>query len=94
MGKQFIRIWRNIETGELSEYKEEYKGKYNYEPTQLVYEIDTRVIFYKFSEIVTVFSKNFEDQIPMDSKVGFMSQYISKNGKYCRFINNKIVEIG
>ena len=89
MGK-LMRIYRNSITGELSSYRKDKE----YESTNLVFDSDTRAVYYKFSEVVPVYSKNFTEQQPMDTKVGFMCQYINDNGKYCRFIDNKIVEIG
>ena len=89
MGKQFIRICKHIGTGKLSDVKVDE----NYKTTNLVYDIKTKIIFYKFSEITTVTSMNFEEQEPYDTKVGFMCPYISEKGKYCRFEDDKIVEI-
>ena len=46
--------------------------------TDLVYDSQTKIVYYK------------------DQKVSFLSMcpYISENGKYCRFIDGKIVEVG
>lgn len=47
--------------------------------SQLVFDCNTKVIYYNFD--------SFND------KKGYMAPYISENGKFCRFIDNKIVEI-
>ena len=48
--------------------------------TLMVYDVTTRVIYYK--ELPgAAFNSNF------------LCPYISENGKYCRFMDNKIVEI-
>ena len=85
-----VRIWKNFITGELASFRKNEE----FEPTSLVFDPDTSIIYYKFSEVVPVYSKNFYSQKPMDTKVGYMSAYIGGNGKYCCFKNNKIVEVG
>ena len=87
--KKLLRIWENTKNGELSIEKENIDSI----PTKLVFDSETKVIYYKLTEITTVYSSVCETQEPKDTKVGFMSPYISENGKYCRFIGNKIVEI-
>ena len=47
------------------------------EHSMLVYDSFTGIVYYKFTE------KNSS----------YMCPYISENGKYCRFIDNEIVEI-
>lgn len=56
----------------------------DFEREKLVYDSKTKVVYYKFYEYVDADSAH----------VGYMSPYISENGKFCRFIDNKIVEIG
>ena len=90
MEGKFTRIWENIITGELSDNSVD---KY-YEPTNLVFDNKTKVVYYKISELIKVYSRNFDNQKPKDTKAGYMSPYISENGKYCRFIDKRrIVEI-
>lgn len=83
------RIWQHKLTGEFLGKK----PNDDYVTTKLAYDYDTRVVYYKFSEVIIVKPRNFEKQEEMDTNIGFMSPYISKNGKYCCFSNNKIVEI-
>jgi len=45
--------------------------------TKLVYDIETKIVYYKFN----------------DPLYGFMSPYIGPNGMFCRFKDNQIVEI-
>ena len=87
MGKTF-RIWKNLETGELRSgiAREMPEG---YEPLNLVFDPETRIIYYKFTEAIR-FRSGFED---VETKVGYMSPYYSSNGKLCKFIHNEIVEI-
>jgi len=56
----------------------EHPGEY----TGLVFDHQTKVIYYMLQE-----------QVGMGIR-GFMAPYISENGKFCRFIDNQIVEIG
>ena len=49
----------------------------NSEPSMFVYDSVTRIVYYKFTE----------------KKSSYLSPYISENGKHCRFIDNKFVEI-
>ena len=83
------RIWQHKLTGEFLGKK----PNDDYVTTKLAYDYDTRVVYYKFSEVIIVRPRNFEDQKPMDTNVGFMSLYYSKNCKPCRFLDNKIVEV-
>jgi len=46
--------------------------------TNLVYDLDTKIIYYK----------------EYQNTHSTMCPYISENGKYCRFIDDKIVEVG
>ena len=80
-----MRIWKDSVSGEMKEKKE---CSFD-EPSNLVFDPDTRTIYYKFSERVAV--KMIGDK-EITGRVGFMSPYIS-NGKFCRFIDGKIVEI-
>ena len=89
MGR-LIRIWKNYISGELSNFKKNE----DYGTTEWVYDSETKIVYYKITEVTSVYSKNFDNQEPMDTKVGYMSPYISKNGKYCCFKENSIVEVG
>lgn len=87
MGK-LVRIWKNKITGELANYQ----VNDNYISTNLVYDSDSEIVYYKFSEVVTVYSKIIPDQMPTDTKVGFMSPYFSHTGRLCRFTGHSIIE--
>lgn len=90
MGK-LLRIWRNTKTGNVINYKADEDCV----STNLVYDQETRIVYYKFSEMVTVYSNTFEEQEPYDTKVGYMSPYITKNGKMCKFTTKmEFAEIG
>ena len=80
------RIYQNQRTGELTRRK---LGE-DWFSTNLVFDADTRIVFYKFSEIVTVNSK--VDQ-HTDTKVGFMTPYLGENGYPCCFVDDNIVEL-
>lgn len=56
----------------------DYQPSKRYEETNLVFDETTLIIYYQFEV----------------NGVGYMAPYISENGKYCRFINEKIVEVG
>jgi len=71
---EIARIYKSKMTGELKHKCCPGFGM----SSNLVYDLDTKVIYYKDS-------KNND---------AFMCPYISKNGKFCRFINDQIVEIG
>lgn len=72
--------------GELKQlYMDEPTNQFTDDPvhkwtvaTNLVYDTKTKIIYYKIVEY---------------NNVGYMSPYISENGKYCRFIDKKIVEV-
>lgn len=85
-GKLF-RIWRNRKTGKL---QRSWKDT-NSESLNLVFDSITRIVYYKFSEFSTMVCENCNSEA--DFRVGYMTPYISENGKYCRFINEEIVEI-
>jgi len=53
--------------------------------TGLVFDSETKVVYYMFNEAHTFVSPC--------TYSGYMAPYISENGKYCRFIDNQIVEI-
>ena len=57
----------------------------NFEPVEgkeyLAYNIDTRVVYYMFS--------TFEGY----NGYSYFAPYISENGRFCRYINDEIVEI-
>ena len=54
--------------------------------TDLVFDTDTRIVYYKFEENFSNFKIN-------DKNLGFMSPYLGSHGRACRFINCEIVEI-
>lgn len=87
MGKTF-RIWKNRETDELRSGKSK-EMPVGFEPLDLVFDTETRIIYYKFTEAIC-FRSDFE---VVETKVGYMSPYLSKNGKLCKFIHNKIIEL-
>ena len=75
----FVRILIE-EDGRL--YAEKNNEEEPYEYTDLVYNTETKVIYYMF------------DDEYLDSRIrNYFAPYINENGKYCRFIDNKIVEI-
>ncbi len=51
----------------------------------LVYNLDTRVVYYMFSTSKVVVNAGFG--------YSYFAPYISENGKFCRYINDEIVEI-
>lgn len=55
------------------------------ESKHLAYDIDTLVVYYVFSA-----SENMQDR---GYGYSYFAPYISKNGKFCRYINGEIVEI-
>ena len=55
--------------------------------TNLVFDSYTKVIYYNFLIGVYVCGKR-------ENYTEHLTPYISENGKFCRFIDNKIVEIG
>lgn len=81
-----VRIWRDVISGELTDKKESLMS----EPLDLVFDSETKLVYYKFSEKVYI-KKNGGREIT--SKVGYMSPYIGKYGRHCQFIDNQIVEI-
>jgi len=61
-------------------------------PTLLVYDSVSRIVYYKMEEESS--RSNLYHVGSVTSKTGYMSPYISKNGKFCRFgEDNKIYEI-
>lgn len=54
--------------------------------TDLVFDSETKVVYH-------MFEKAHCSSAPVNYS-GFIAPYISENGKFCRFIDNKIVEIG
>ena len=87
MGKLF-RIWRDRKTGRLMRSRRDE----NSESLSIVFDSETKIIYYKFSEYT--YSACACCNAELDTKIGFMTPYLSENGKFCRFINNQIVEIG
>lgn len=85
-GKLF-RIWKNRKTGELLRSKQNN----DCESLNIVFDSNTRVVYYKFSEYTTSACAQCNSEV--DFRVGYMTPLISENGKYCRFIGGKIVEI-
>ena len=57
------------------------------EDTNLVFDSNTKVIYYNFRSSIYVSGKR-------ECYTEHLTPYISENGKFCRFIDNKIVEIG
>lgn len=55
------------------------------EKEHLAYDLDTKVVYYMFS------SKEYSGY--QGYGYSYFSPYISENGKFCRYIDNKIVEI-
>lgn len=51
----------------------------------LVYNLDTRVVYYMFSTYITTGYNGYG--------YSYFAPYISENGKFCRYINDEIVEI-
>ncbi len=51
----------------------------------LVYDVKTKIIYYKFIELTHKTSNITE--------FGYFGPYISENGKFCRYIDGEIVEI-
>ena len=51
----------------------------------LVYSTETRVVYYMFSTFEAVGYQGYG--------YSYFAPYISENGKFCRYINDKIVEI-
>jgi len=51
----------------------------------LVYSIDTRCVYYMFSTSERIDRGGYG--------YAYMAPYISENGKFCRYINDEIVEI-
>ena len=85
MGK-LLRIWKDSISGELSDKKESYM----YDPLDLVFDSETKIVYYKFSEKVTV--KRVGDKEIL-GRVGYMTPYIGEYGRYCQFIDNHILEM-
>ena len=56
-------------------------GHKGYLNTGLVYDIDTKIVYYKFMD------KTFSDWS------GYMSPYLGSHGRPCRFVDEKIMEI-
>ena len=48
------------------------------ERTNLVFDTETKIVYYQIN----------------NATYGYMTPYISANGKYCRFVDEQIVEIG
>ena len=89
MGR-FNRIFKHCITGELSDNKKND----DFEPTKMVFDTETQVVFYKFTEVVPVCSNKLPNQQERDTKVGYMCPYIGEHGRNCRFVDKKtIVEI-
>lgn len=85
MGR-LTRLAKNIYTGEIIP-----KGAFqeDYELLNLVYDDETKLVYYKFSERVAdvISGRNFR------GKVGYMAPYYGPNGKICRLENGQISEI-
>jgi len=57
--------------------------------TNLVYDSETKVVYYQFSRFSDIPTRGSIARVGE----GYMSPYIGPNGKFCRFIDNQIVEI-
>lgn len=66
-----VRIFEKYEDSVSKQTKEE--------PTNLVYDENTKVIYYSTS--------------PYNYQYAHMANYVSENGKFCKYIDGKIVEI-
>ena len=83
------RIWKDKETGKLTNFK---AGE-EYWPTNLVYDSETGIVYYRFSEVVAFTKRGGANDAPAENKVGFMAPYLNSKGKPCRFTESfKIVE--
>ena len=51
----------------------------------LVYDVDTRVVYYMFTTKESYGNSGYG--------YSYFSPYISENGRFCRYVNDKIVEI-
>lgn len=85
MGK-LVRLAKNVFTGEIAP-KRGFDS--DWELLDLVYDTDTYIVYHKFSERVNV--KSGRGMIT--TKIGYMCPYLGKNGKYCRFEKDQIIEI-
>lgn len=82
MGK-LIRIFQDNKSGEYSSGKNLWDRRKEH-PTNLAFDEQTKIIYYYF-EVHNSYLQINES---------CMSPYLSENGKFCRFIDNEIVEIG
>ena len=82
-----MRIWHDKKTDEL--YDNGWRDE-NSESLNIVYDTDTKIIYYKFNEKSDIHTG---EEVRL-CKVGYMSPYISANGKNCRYENGQIIEIG
>lgn len=64
---------------EMSDFKQ-IEGKEG-----VYYSTDTKVVYYMFSTYSRIVDAGYG--------YGYMAPYISENGKFCRYINDEIVEI-
>ena len=75
--------------GELVRLHKLNNGRYSMTktgtPTNLVCDEKTRIVYYKFTE-------KFTDGLRIEKS--FFGPYYSENGKLCRFIKGKFVEVG
>ena len=85
MGRM-VRLVRNVYSGEIAPWV-------GYDPDcellDLVYDPDTCVVYYKFTEIVNVKPGKYSTS----TKVGYLSPYLGAHGKPCRLERGQIVEI-
>ncbi len=68
-------------------------GKIN---DMLVYDTETRIVYWKFVEdsYATPYHNGWADNhCTYKFETGYMSPYIGPNGKYCRYIDDNVVEI-
>ena len=79
-----LYVAENEEDDEGNLYVAENEEDDEYD-SNLVCDSKTKVIYYMVSDYCVGLPGNM---------VGYMAPYISENGKFCRFIDNQIVEIG
>lgn len=68
----------------------------NNKQTPLVCDSDTKVVYWKFLEDSKAVNESMsfgDTHRTFKMKVGFMCPYIGENGKFCKLVDGKIVEI-
>lgn len=69
----------------MVKYSKYYKRSFNMEKTNLVYDKNTKIVYYGY-----VKSLNLVEGFDIGHAT---APYLSSNGKLCKFIDGKIVEI-